>query len=104
VNHKITVGPGIVEFDDEGQIISAKTGEGRFSLRADDGVPGTLGISCENGHTGHIQVPTILATLTGKEMNITNACPVCGGKVSAPGGYYQRNEDGVFVRVSGMPN
>jgi hypothetical protein len=29
---------------------------------------------------------------------------LCGGNLSAPGGYYQRSEDGIFVRLSGMPS
>jgi hypothetical protein len=104
MNHKVTVGPNTIEFDDQGRVVSAKTGETKFSLRADDGITGTIAISCANGHAGLLQIPAVIASLTGKELNVEDPCPACGAKVSAPGGFYQRRDDGVFERVSDMPN
>jgi hypothetical protein len=95
----------IVEIDDEDNLVSVRAGEDKMSIRPDDGVPGKIKITCQNGHEGYGHLPPIVATLTAKaRISFEAPCPLCGGTVSARGGYYQRNEDGVFERLSGMPS
>jgi hypothetical protein len=102
---ELKVGKSTIALDGDGQIVSSRVGESRMSTRPDDGVPGQLPFKCENGHGGMtMEVPAIIASLTGNSMTTEVPCPFCGGKLSAPGGYYVRNQHGVFERVSGMPS
>ena len=105
MNKEIQIGKAIVEIDDRGNLIVGRLGETKLFFREDDGVPGKLYVECENGHTGmSIEIPAMLASATGKAFAVENPCPYCGGKLAAPGGYYVRNDEGVFVKLSGMPS
>jgi hypothetical protein len=74
-------------------------------LRPDDGITGKLPVTCENGHDGmQAPMPANLASVSANSFSIEAPYPLCGGKLSAPAGYYVRNEDGVFERLSGMPS
>ena len=50
--------------------------------------------------TGSIDLDMDIVKLNvGGEINISQPCPLCGGKFGAPGGHYERNEAGVMKRT-----
>ena len=105
MTHQFKIGANIVELDDQGNLVSTRTGETRMSLRPDDGITGRLPVTCPNGHEGlEAPIPPIVASLSAKSLNIETPCPFCGATVSAEAGYYVRNKDGLFERLSGMPS
>jgi hypothetical protein len=52
MTNQFKVGPNTVEVDEQGNVISARTGETRMFLRPDDGITGKLPVTRENGHDG----------------------------------------------------
>ena len=58
-------------------------------------------VSCNKcGLTGTIELDMPINELNvGGEINHNQPCPKCGGKFSAPGGRYKRDDAGLLVRI-----
>jgi hypothetical protein len=100
---KFSVGPTKAEIKPDGTII-ADTPGGKIMLRPDDEKPGKMPWRCRQGHAGTMDVPAIIQTISGKSFSTEQPCPVCGEKILIAEGYYQKGEDGVMVRISGVPS
>lgn len=61
----------------------------------------TIQIKCDTcGATGTIDLDVNISTLNvAGEINVNQPCPVCGGKLCAPGGKYEKGENDILVRV-----
>lgn len=59
-----------------------------------------LPFTCQNcGTQGTVDLDKEMSSIDAANISITNPCPSCNAKLSAPGGKYEKNDDGVLVRV-----
>jgi hypothetical protein len=64
-------------------------------------MPTDIDITCEKcGEQGVITIdPDVNELSASDKIEIEDPCPQCGGKLSAPGGRYKRDNEGKLVRV-----
>ena len=68
-------------------------------------MPMIFALSCENGHTGTVSLPWEGQSFTqsGGEMSHASPCPLCGGKMTAPSGHYEKGPDDLMVLIDLSP-
>lgn len=63
----------------------------------------TVDVACPNGHQMSATlegVPNITTLNVGGKIELGSNCPVCGaGPLTAPGGYYEPDENGIMKRI-----
>lgn len=60
----------------------------------------TLQMTCENGHAATFVLDKVnITSMSSVEISGDDPCPVCGGRLTAAGGRFERNADGLLDRV-----
>lgn len=61
-----------------------------------------INMTCSNPNCdveGTVELAMNVNRLSSEKIRHKQPCPKCGGELSAPSGTYERNEEGILIRV-----